>query len=453
MAVETLMDSPEPRDYHVDDLQKIVSLCKRRGFIFPGSEIYGGFANSWDYGPLGSLLKNNVKAAWIKSMVQMRDDIELIDAAVIMNPAVWKASGHLDNFTDPLVDCLGECKQRWRADQLKGDRCPNCDGPLSEERSFNLMFKTQIGPVEDDASVAYLRPETAQAMFVQFKNVATSMRRKLPFGIAQVGRSFRNEITPGNFIFRTREFEQMEMEFFVEPGTDEEWHDHWLDTREQWFLNLGVRPENLRRYEHPKEKLSHYSKRTVDLEYRFPFGDGWGELEGVANRTDFDLSTHEQHSGEKLTLFDEATKQHVRPYVIEPAVGVDRALLVFLLDAYEEEVLDAAKNDVRTVLHLHPALAPYKIAILPLSKKPELQTVAREVHAELRRRWMVVYDAASGIGKAYRRQDEIGTPYCVTVDFQSLEDRAVTIRDRDSMAQVRVPMAELNTWFAQRLDG
>lgn len=453
MVAESAPPARGERSYQIEDLQRLVALCKRRGFVFPGSEIYGGFANSWDYGPLGSLLKNNVKQAWIRANVQFRDDVDLIDAAVIMAPRVWQASGHLDTFVDPLVDCLGECKRRWRADQLDKDRCPTCDGLLSEPRPFNLMFKTQIGPVEDDASTAYLRPETAQAMFVNFLNVATSMRRKLPFGIAQVGRSFRNEITPGNFIFRTREFEQMELEFFVEPGTDEGWHDRWIEMREEWFISLGLRAGNLRRFEHPREKLSHYSKRTVDLEYRFPFGDGWGELEGIANRTDYDLAQHEKFSGERLALFDESRREHVRPYVIEPALGVDRAVLVFLLDAYEEEVVDAAKKDVRTVLHLHPSLAPIKAAVFPLAKnRPELVALSRQIHRDLRRRWIVAYDATSGIGKAYRRQDEIGTPYCVTVDFQSLEDQMVTVRERDSMAQVRVAVPELQHWFQERLE-
>ena len=334
---------------------------------------------------------------------------------------------------------------------MEGTVCPNCGGPLSEPRSFNLMFKTYVGPVEDESGIAYLRPETAQGQFVNFKNVATAMRRKLPFGIAQVGKSFRNEITPGNFIFRTREFEQMEIEFFVEPGTDEEWFERWVDARESWFLDLGIRPENLRRYETPREDLAHYSKRTVDLQYHFPFGKGWEELEGIANRGDFDLGQHEQFSGEQLTIFREGTRDHIRPYVVEPALGLNRAALVFLIDAYEEQVLDAAKNDVRTVLHLHPALAPYKVAVFPLSKKPELLSVSREIYADLRTRWVVTHDAASGIGKAYRRQDEIGTPFCITVDFQTLEDRAVTIRERDSMEQTRVAIADLRGWFDDKL--
>ncbi len=435
----------------LDDLQKLVALAKRRGFVFPSAEIYGGFANAWDYGPLGTLLKNNVRDAWIRANAQLRDDVDLLDAALITNPEVWRASGHVEEFVDMLVQCLGECKDRFRADHVVGDRCPNCGGKLSEPRPFNGMFKTHVGPVEDDASVAYLPPETAQGMFVNFKNVATAMRRKLPFGIAQVRKSFRNEITPGNFIFRTREFEQMEIEYFVKPGTDEEWFDHWVDWREQWYLELGLRPENLRRFEVPAEERAHYSRRTVDLQYRYPFGKGWEELEGIANRGEYDLRRHEEHSGEPLTVWDEESKEHVRPYVVEPAAGLSRAVLVFMIDAYEEQTLDPAKNDVRTVLHLHPALAPIKVAILPLSKKPELSTVAQGIYRELRQKWVVQYDAASGIGKAYRRQDEIGTPYCVTVDFQSLEDRAVTIRERDSMEQVRVPMDQLGSWFETHL--
>jgi glycyl-tRNA synthetase len=446
----------------LDDLQKIVALCKRRGFIFASAEIYGGFANTYDYGPLGTLLKNNVRDAWIRANVQWRDDMELLDAALITSPKVWEASGHVKEFNDPLVQCMGECKSRFRADQLEGTRCPNCGGSLSEPRPFSTMFKTQVGPVPDDETIAYLPPETAQGMFVNFLNVATTMRRKLPFGIAQVRKTFRNEITPGNFVFRTLEFEQMEIEYFVEPGTDEEWFEQWLDARERWYIELGIRPENLRRYEHPTEKLSHYSKRTVDIEYRFPFGDGWGELEGVANRskgpdgTSWDLWQHEQASGQRLMLFDEEKKQHVRPGVVEPAAGLTRAALTFLIDAYEEQVLDAEKNDVRTVLHLHPALAPYKVCVVPLFRnKPQLVKAARGVYEDLRRRWMITYDSGSNIGKLYRRQDEIGTPFCITVDFQTLEDHKVTIRDRDSMDQSqfgRVPIAELRGWLEEHLD-
>ncbi len=446
----------------LDDLQKVVALCKRRGFVFASAEIYGGFANTYDYGPLGTLLKNNVRDAWVRSNVQLRDDVELFDAALITSPRVWVASGHVKEFNDPLVQCMGECKSRFRADQVEGTKCPNCGGRLSEPRPFNTMFKTQVGPVSDEENVAYLPPETAQGIFVNFVNVATTMRRKLPFGIAQVRKTFRNEITPSNFVFRTLEFEQMEIEYFVEPGTDEEWFDKWVDTRERWYFDLGIRSENIRRYEHPIEKLSHYSKRTVDIEYRFPFGDGWGELEGIANRskgpdsTSWDLWQHELASGQRLMLFDEDKKQHVRPAVVEPAAGLTRAALTFLIDAYEEQVLDAEKNDVRTVLHLHPALAPYKVCVVPLFRnKPDLVKTARGIYEDLRRRWMITYDSGSNIGKLYRRQDEIGTPFCITVDFQTLEDHKVTIRDRDSMDQTRfgrVPIPELRGWLEAHLE-
>jgi glycyl-tRNA synthetase len=452
----------EPRMGKLDDLQKLVALCKRRGFVFASAEIYGGFANTYDYGPLGVLLKNNVRDAWIRTNVQRRDEVDLIDAAIITAPRVWEASGHVKEFADPLVQCLGECKSRFRADQIEGIVCPNCKGKLSEPRMFNTMFRTQVGPTDEQNNIAYLRPETAQGMFVNFANVATTMRRKLPFGIAQIGKSFRNEITPGNFVFRTLEFEQMELEYFVEPGTDEEWFDYWVGERERWYLELGIRPENLRRYEHPTEKLSHYSKRTVDIEYRFPFGEGWGELEGIANRskgpdgTSWDLFQHEQVSGQRLQLFDDEKKQHIRPGVVEPAAGLTRAALTFLIDAYDEEVLDAAKNDVRTVLHLHPAIAPYKACVLPLYRnKPDLVSAARGIYEDLRRRWMITFDSGSNVGKLYRRQDEIGTPYCITVDFQTLEDHKVTIRDRDSMDQSqfgRVPVADLRSWLETHLD-
>jgi glycyl-tRNA synthetase len=452
----------EPRSGTLDDLQKLVALCKRRGFIFASAEIYGGFANTYDYGPLGALFKNNVRDAWIRANVQRRDDMELLDAALITSPKVWVASGHVKEFNDPLVQCLGECKSRFRADQIDATKCPNCGGKLSEPRMFNTMFKTQVGPVPDEDNMAYLPPETAQGMFVNFVNVATTMRRKLPFGIAQVRKSFRNEITPGNFVFRTLEFEQMEIEYFVEPGTDEAWFDHWVDARERWYIELGLRPENLRRFEHPSEKLSHYSKRTVDIEYRFPFGEGWGELEGIANRskgpddTSWDLWQHEQSSGQRLTLFDEEKKQHIRPGVVEPAAGLTRATLTFLIDAYEEQLLDAEKNDVRTVLHLHPALAPYKVCVLPLYRnKPDLVKAARAIYEDLRRRWMITYDSGSNVGKLYRRQDEIGTPFCLTVDFQTLEDHMVTIRDRDTMDQSRfgrVPIADLRGFLEAHLN-
>jgi glycyl-tRNA synthetase len=447
----------EPSPGMLDDLQKLVALCKRRGFIFASAEIYGGFANTYDYGPLGTLLKNNVRDAWVRANVQLRDDIELIDAALITSPRVWIASGHVEQFNDPLVQCLGDCKNRYRADEIDTTMCPNCGGKLSEPRMFNTMFKTQVGPVADEENIAYLPPETAQGIFVNFANVATTMRRRLPFGIAQVRKSFRNEITPGNFVFRTLEFEQMEIEYFFEPGTDERWFDYWVDERERWYRSLGLRAGNMRRFEHAADKLSHYSKRTVDIEYRFPFGEGWGELEGVANRSkgpdgsSGDLYQHELRSGERLALYDEDKKAHIRPGVVEPAAGLTRAALTFLIDSYQEEQLD--NNDVRTVLHLHPALAPYKVCVLPLYRnKPDLVHEARAIYEEIRKRWMVTYDSGSNIGKLYRRQDEIGTPYCVTVDFQSLDDKRVTIRDRDSMQQERVPIAELRPWFEDKFD-
>jgi glycyl-tRNA synthetase len=450
------------RSSTLTDLQKLVALCKRRGFVFASADIYGGFANTYDYGPLGVLLKNNVRDAWIRSNVQYRDDVDLLDAALITSPRVWVASGHVAEFNDPLVQCLGECKSRYRADQIDTTRCPTCGGRLSEPRMFNTMFRTQVGPVADEENIAYLPPETAQGMFINFVNVASTMRRKLPFGIAQVRKSFRNEITPGNFVFRTLEFEQMEIEYFVEPGTDEEWFERWVDERQRWYVDLGIRPENLRRYEHPADKLSHYSKRTTDLEYRFPFGEGWGELEGIANRSkgpdgsSWDLWQHEQASGQRLTLYDEERKLHIRPGVVEPAAGLTRAALTFLIDAYDEEVIDAEKNDVRTVLHLHSALAPYKVCVLPLFRnKPDLVRTARGIYQDLRRRWVVTYDSGSNIGKLYRRQDEIGTPYCITVDFQTLDDQRVTIRDRDSMDQAgfgRVPIAELGDWLSAHLN-
>ncbi len=447
----------EPSPGMLDDLQKLVALCKRRGFIFASAEIYGGFANTYDYGPLGTLLKNNVRDAWVRANVQLRDDMELIDAALITSPRVWIASGHVEQFNDPLVQCLGECKNRYRADELNTTMCPNCGGKLSEPRMFNTMFKTQVGPVADEENIAYLPPETAQGIFVNFANVATTMRRRLPFGIAQVRKSFRNEITPGNFVFRTLEFEQMEIEYFFEPGTDERWFDYWVDERERWYRSLGLRAGNMRRFEHAADKLSHYSKRTVDIEYRFPFGEGWGELEGIANRSkgpdgsSGDLYQHELRSGERLALYDEDKKAHIRPGVVEPAAGLTRAALTFLIDSYQEEQLD--NNDVRTVLHLHPALAPYKVCVLPLYRnKPDLVHEARAIYEEIRKRWMVTYDSGSNIGKLYRRQDEIGTPYCVTVDFQSLDDKRVTIRDRDSMQQERVPIAELRAWFEDKFN-
>ena len=418
----------------------IVSLAKRRGFVFPSSEIYGGMGGFWDYGPLGVELKNNVKAAWWRSMVQLRDDIVGLDAAIVMNPRVWEVSGHVGGFSDPMVDCRS-CKLRFRADDLKGPpseiACPNCGnrGTLTEARQFNLMFSTHVGPVEETASVAYLRPETAQGIFVNFDNVATTTRKKLPFGIAQIGKSFRNEITPGNFIFRDREFEQMEMEFFVHPAQEDEWFGYWVAERMRWWTDaMGIAADRLRLRPHDPDELSHYSRQTTDVEYAFPMG--WSELEGVADRTDFDLSAHSAGSGKGLTIFDEASGEHITPYVIEPAMGVDRAVLTVLLDAYEEQQLEKEK---RVVLHLLPSLAPVKAAVMPLLRnRPELVERARALAAALKPRMAAMYDDTASIGKLYRRQDEIGTPYCITVDVDSLEDGAATIRERDSMTQERV---------------
>ncbi len=428
--------------------ETLVSLSKRRGFIFPGSEIYGGIAGFWDYGPLGVEMKNNIKRAWWKAMVQDRDDVVGIDAAIVMNPRVWEASGHVAQFSDPMVDCKA-CKHRFRADHLEGDVCPQCGakGQFTEARPFNLMFKTFVGPVENSASQVYLRPETAQAMFTNFENVATSMRRKLPFGIAQIGKAFRNEITPGNFIFRDREFEVMEMEYFCKPGTDASWLDHWLAERLAWFKGLGVREENLRARAHTPEELSHYSTGTYDIEYNYA-SMGWSELEGIADRTDFDLRRHAEHSGKTLTYFDEETNQHIVPYVIEPALGVDRCFLVLLYDAYREEEV---RGEKRTFLQLHPTVAPIKVAVLPLSRNEKLAPLTQEVYGLLRPSFMTQFDDAQSIGRRYRRQDEIGTPLCVTVDFDSLEDHAVTIRERDSMAQSRVRIEELTAALQEKL--
>ena len=441
-----------------------VSLCKRRGFIFQSSEIYGGIGGFWDYGPLGVELKNNIKQAWWRAVVQQRDDVVGLDASIVMNPRVWQASGHVDTFADPMVDCKS-CKRRFRADELaeckheaesvhghtvdvSGVPCPECGGELTDPRMFNLMFKTYVGPVEDDASVAYLRPETAQGIFVNFDNVLTTTRRKLPFGIAQIGKAFRNEITPGNFIFRDREFEQMEVEYFVLPGTDEEWHDRWIQERFDWWVGLGVAKEKLYIREHSQEELSHYAKRTVDIEYDFPFG-GFAEVEGIANRTDFDLKQHEEHTGRSLRYFDEASGEQVVPYVIEPSMGVDRCFLTVLIDSYVEEEV---RGEKRTLLRLHQDLAPIKVAVLPLSRNEKLVPPARQVWDLLRPRFMTQYDDAQSIGRRYRRQDEIGTPYCVTVDFDTLEDEAVTIRERDSMEQVRVPITGLVAALREKLE-
>ncbi len=427
------------------DLDTIVSLCKRRGFIFQGSEIYGGFGGFWDYGPLGVELKRNIKDAWWRAVVQERDDVVGLDAAIVMHPQTWVASGHVQGFIEPLVDCRS-CKQRFRADQLETERCPACGGELTEPRWFNTMFKTFVGPVEEDASVAYMRPETAQGIFVNFKNVAVTTRRKLPFGIAQIGKAFRNEITPGKFTFRSREFEQMEIEYFVKPGTDEDWHRHWMQERMSWYARYGVKPANLRLRPHESTELAHYAKACADVEYSFPFG--WSELEGIANRTDFDLKQHAQYSGQDLTYFDEETNEHILPFVIEPSAGADRSTLAFIIDAYDEE---PDKEGTRVVLRFHRRIAPIKVAVLPLSRKENLVKEARAVWAALRPHFMTTYDDAQSIGRRYRRQDEIGTPFCVTVDFQTLDDRAVTIRDRDTMAQIRVPIADLVPVLADRL--
>lgn len=457
-------------------LDAVVNLCKRRGLVFQSGEIYGGTRSAWDYGPLGTALKDNVRKQWWRSMVTRRDDVVGLDSSVILPRPVWEASGHVDTFSDPLTECLS-CHKRLRADHLqeayaekKGIAdpdsvdlelvtCPHCGntGQWTPPREFNMMLQTHLGVLQEEAGLHYLRPETAQGIFVNFAQVVTTSRKKPPFGIAQVGKSFRNEITPGNFIFRTREFEQMEMEFFVEPGTDEEWFDYWLNERHSWYTDLGVNPDNLRWAEHAEDKLSHYSKRTIDIEYRFNFtGSEWGELEGIANRTDYDLSQHSKHSGADLSYFDQANGTRYTPYVIEPAVGLPRALMVFLLDAYTEDEAPNAKGgvDKRTLLKLDPRLAPVKAAVLPLSKKPELAPMAKNLAAELRERdWAIEYDDAGSIGKRYRRQEEIGTPFCVTVDFDSLEDQAVTVRHRDSMEQTRINISQVTDYLAGHLKG
>ncbi|WP_086012706.1 glycine--tRNA ligase [Tsukamurella paurometabola] len=457
----------------------VANLCKRRGLVYPCGEIYGGTKSAWDYGPLGVELKENIKKQWWRNMVTSRDDVVGLDSSVILPRQVWVASGHVSVFNDPLVECLN-CHKRHRQDHLqeayaekraaKGETvepddvpmseivCPDCGtkGQWTEPRDFNMMLKTYLGPIESEDGLHYLRPETAQGIFVNFKNVMTTARKKPPFGIGQIGKSFRNEITPGNFIFRTREFEQMEMEFFVKPGEDETWHQYWIDYRLQWYTDLGIKPENLRLFTHPQEKLSHYSKGTVDIEYRFEFaGSEFGELEGIANRTDFDLGTHSKHSGESLEYFDQQSGERYIPYVIEPAAGLTRSLMAFLVDAYTEEEVPKANGgtDTRVVLKLDRRLAPVKAAVLPLSRDEKLSPKARELAADLRQFWNVEFDDAQGIGKRYRRQDEIGTPFCITVDFDTLEDDSVTVRERDTMAQERVPLAEVREYLAARLLG
>jgi glycyl-tRNA synthetase len=449
---------PEPVSPPADLVERLVSLCKQRGFVFPSSEIYGGLNAVYDYGPLGVRLRRNIRERWWRSMVELRDDVEGIETAILMNPRVWVASGHVQSFTDPLVDCTGRCKRRWREDHLGEERrargkpedapgCPECGGALTPARQFNLMFKTFVGPVEDEAAQVWLRPETAQGMFVNFANVLNSSRRRIPFGIAQLGKGFRNEISPGNFIFRLREFDLMEMEWFCKPGTDREWHDYWCAERLRWHVeDMGVRAAQLRLRPHASEELSHYSTATSDIEYLFPFG--WGELEGIADRTDYDLRTHMEHSGRDLTYFDPETQERYIPYVIEPAVGVDRTFITLLIDAYDEEQV---RGEKRVVLRLHPDVAPVQVAVLPLSKKAELTEPARRIEHDLRSHFATEYDETQSIGRRYRRQDEIGTPLAITFDFDSLNDDAVTIRERDSMTQVRVPIEGLRAALGDQL--
>ncbi|WP_054953443.1 glycine--tRNA ligase [Flaviflexus massiliensis] len=454
-------------------LDNVISLAKRRGFVFPSGEIYGGTRSAWDYGPLGVELKENIKRQWWRNMVQGREDVVGLDSSIILPREVWVASGHVGVFSDPLTECLN-CHKRFRVDQMQEEfahkkdlenpddipltelGCPSCGtkGQWTGPRDFNMMLKTTLGPVEDESGLHYLRPETAQGIFVNYNNVMTSARQKPPFGIAQVGKSFRNEITPGNFIFRTREFEQMELEFFVKPGTDEEWHEYWLQYRTDWYVDLGINRDHLRHYEHPQEKLSHYSKRTVDIEYLFGFqGGDWGELEGVANRTDFDLSTHTEHSGKKLEYFDQQTGERYTPYVIEPSAGLTRSIMAFLVEAYHEDEAPNTKGgvDKRVVLRLDPRLAPVKAAVLPLSRKEELTVPAKAFAQELRGMFNIEYDDAGAVGRRYRRQDEIGTPFCITYDFDSIEDQAVTIRDRDTMAQERVSLSKVASYLNERI--
>jgi len=428
-------------------METIVSLCKRRGFVFPSSEIYGGLASCWDYGPFGVELKRNIKDAWWKTIVQERDDVTGLDTSILMHPRVWTASGHVDSFADSMVECKS-CHLRWRAEELRDEKCPKCGGKLTKPRMFNLMFKTFMGPVEDEASTIYLRPETAQGMFVNFENVVAISRKKLPLGIAQIGKSFRNEITPGNFVFRTREFEHMEMEYFVKPGDDKHWFDYWVKERFNWYIGLGIKKENLRLRQHGKEELAHYAKDCYDIEYLFPMG--WAELEGIANRGNYDLTQHAKFSGKDLSYYDNESGQRYIPYIIEPSAGVERSFLAFLIDSYREEVVEGEK---RVVLSLHPSLAPIKVAVLPLSRNEKLTPLAKEIYGQLRSSFMTYYDDTQSIGRRYRRQDETGTLFCVTIDFESLEDHQVTIRDRDSLAQIRVPIEKLEQTLQTKLSG
>lgn len=454
-------------------LDAVINLAKRRGFVYPCGEIYGGTRSAWDYGPLGVELKENIKRQWWKNMVRMRDDVVGIDSSVILPTKVWEVSGHVEAFTDPLIECLN-CHHRFREDQLIEEfaenndveeddvemvqiACPHCGvrGEWTEPRAFSGLLKTFLGAVDDEEGLHFLRPETAQGIFVNYRNVANSARMKPPFGIAQIGKAFRNEITPGNFIFRTREFEQMELEFFVEPGTDEEWHEYWIEQRINWYTDLGIERDHLRLYEHPEEKRSHYSKSTIDIEYTFGFkGSKWGELEGIANRTDYDLTVHTEASGTKLDHYDQQKGERYTPYVVEPSAGLTRSVMAFLVEAYTEDEAPTAKGgvDKRVVLKLDPRLAPVKAAVLPLSRKPELTEPAKKIAHELRELWNVEYDQSGAVGRRYRRQDEIGTPYCITYDFDSLDDDAVTIRDRDSMEQVRIPIKDLRSWLLERLE-
>jgi len=437
----------EDQEKEPDLMEKLVALCKRRGFIFQSSEIYGGITSCWDYGPLGVEMKKNIKDFWWKSMTQDRDDIEGVDASIIMHPKVWETSGHVESFTDPLVDCKN-CKQRFRADEIKDNRCPECGGELTSIRQFNLMFKTHMGPVEDDASVVYLRPETAQGIYVNFLNVLGPSRRKIPFGIAQIGKAFRNEITTGNFIFRSREFEQMEMQYFVNPEEDDKWIDYWKEERMKWYLSLSIKKENLIIHQHEKKELAFYAKIAYDIKYNFPFG--WKEIEGIHNRTDFDLSRHSQATKKDLSYFDEATKEKFIPYIIETSAGVDRTLLVCLIDGYYEEEV---KGEKRAVLGLDPKIAPIKAGVFPLVKRDNMPEVSKKIEKMLRPHFKVFYDEGGAIGRRYRRQDEIGTPFGITVDSQTFEDDTVTLRERDSMEQDRIKISDLRNELEKRIWG